>query len=369
MRITTPPGTLVSELVRTALLGSGSNGYGAFCQTLACSEHAMGLAVLRRTSTWRHASGMVKDRFPDLWGQLVDGWGSTSAMLEPVELEMHRLQSRWTARRIAEDLLSVKVFIMFVGRSRSGHTVVSSLLNAHPNIVIGQRLRVLRYVEKGFSPHEILASALVADRRFERMGRVGSKRYDYSVPGAWQGRYLRLDVVGDADVASGPISRRPDLFERLRETIGVPVRLVHVVRNPFDNITTYSIRKKMSLDDAVEEYFRGCERTDWLAQRTSPEEWLDVHHEALLADPRATLRRLCDFVGVSAPEDYLESASGILYSRPNRSRHQRHWSPELVGVVERRMSAYGYLDGYTFEEHTGADREPTPGAGSGDGEP
>jgi len=40
---------------------------------------------------------------------------------------------------------------MFVGYPRSGHSVIGSLLNAHPDMVVAHELNALRYVQAGFS--------------------------------------------------------------------------------------------------------------------------------------------------------------------------------------------------------------------------
>lgn len=38
------------------------------------------------------------------------------------------------SRRYRDDLAPVRTFIMFVGHPRSGHSLVGSLLDAHPNV-------------------------------------------------------------------------------------------------------------------------------------------------------------------------------------------------------------------------------------------
>ena len=239
---------------------------------------------------------------------------------------------------------------MFPGYPRSGHTVVASLLNAHPEIVIGHRMRALRYVDEGFDRDQIYALALLADRRFARLGRVGSKRYDYSVPGQWQGRFQHLRVLGDGDIATGPLSRRPDLFERLRQVTGVPVKMIHVVRNPFDNIATLSMRNRMTLPEAVERYFSAADKASVLRAASPDADWLDLRHEDLLADAAATLSRLCAFLGAPAPDDYLQAGAGIVYGKPNQSRGQVSWPEGLVDQVTARMATYEFLRGYSFAE-------------------
>src|SRR5688572_9593174 len=68
-------------------------------------------------------------------------------------------------------LADVRGYCMFVGYPRSGHSLVGSLLNAHPNVVIAHELDALKYVERGVSRGGLFSLILRRDRRFAEMGR------------------------------------------------------------------------------------------------------------------------------------------------------------------------------------------------------
>ncbi|MGH9154291.1 MAG: hypothetical protein ACRD1K_00175, partial [Acidimicrobiales bacterium] len=165
------------------------------------------LGAARRAGPWRFASGELKRRSPATWHHLAEGWSRLETTLEPLDLVMDYPLSYWVGLRNRASFRNVHAFVMFVGYPRSGHTILASLLNAHPNIVIGHRLRALRYVEAGYRNHQVNGMVLTADRRFARMGRVGSKRYDYSVPNQWQGRFTDLQVIGDGNVTNSFLRR------------------------------------------------------------------------------------------------------------------------------------------------------------------
>ncbi len=61
------------------------------------------------------------------------------------------------------------------------------------------------------------------------------------------------------------------------------------------------------------------------------------------------LRRLCDFLGVTAGEDYLKACAGIVHPAPSRTRHRERWSAEPVETVRERMAEYDFLRGYTWD--------------------
>ena len=100
------------------------------------------------------------------------------------------------SRRYRGDLASVRAFLVFVGHPRSGHSLVGSLLDAHPRMVVSHELDVLKYVAAGYRRDQLLTLVLEHARVNVAAGRT-SWGYSYAVPGQWQGRYRDLAVVGD----------------------------------------------------------------------------------------------------------------------------------------------------------------------------
>src|SRR5829696_2032744 len=66
----------------------------------------------------------------------------------------------------------VERYAMFGGYPRSGHSVIGSLLNAHPDMVVAHELNALRYVQAGFSRLQLFSLLLESDRKFEAHGRT-----------------------------------------------------------------------------------------------------------------------------------------------------------------------------------------------------
>ena len=269
---------------------------------------------------------------------------------EPLELARDAPLATWLGLRNRRELAGARAFVMFVGYPRSGHSIVASLLNAHPDVVIGQRIRVLRHVGFGYRRLQVQGMVMLAEHRFSGSGRIGSKRYDYSVPGQWQGRFRTIRVLGDGNVTNDTLRARPHLLGRLREVIGLPVLVIHVVRNPFDNIATMSVRNRVSLGAAADRYFDLCDGATAVRADCADEHWADVRHEALLEDPQGCLAGLCRFVGVPPDDDYLDACAGVLYKSPHRSRNDVDWPAELRSSVAERSAAYPFLSGYAFDE-------------------
>jgi hypothetical protein len=77
---------------------------------------------------------------------------------------------------------------LFIGYPRSGHSLIGSLIGAHPHAVIGHELDLLKYVYARFGRVQLCHLALESSRAFTEAGRRWSG-HRYAVPGEWQGRF------------------------------------------------------------------------------------------------------------------------------------------------------------------------------------
>ena len=135
----------------------------------------------------------------------------------------------------------------------------------------------------------------------------------------------------------------------------VPVRLVHVVRSPYDNITTMARRSGQTLERAAERYFDLCATVARVKQEVPETDVLDVRHEAFVADPRADLTRACRFLGVEPSDAYLDGCTGAVFSSAHQTRADLAWSPGLVDLVAAQAAGYDFLNGYSYAE----EQQPT----------
>lgn len=253
------------------------------------------------------------------------------------------------------DFAGVEAYVMFIGYPRSGHSLVGALLDAHPHAVVALEMGALKYIHAGFDRQRLF---WLIRRNAEAAAVRGRslQEYRYAVPGQWQGQAERIRVIGDkqAEGATLRLRARPWLLDRLREKVRVPVYLVHVARNPFDNIATMARRAAHvsggmpDLHAAVARYFRLCETVMNMKERNG-ESVFDLHHEVLLAQPRQELARLCRWLGLDPAPDYLAACAGIVYDAPHWSRLEVNWPDGLRREVEQYMEMIPYLASYAFD--------------------
>ena len=247
------------------------------------------------------------------------------------------------------ELGDVEAFLLFLGYARSGSTLVGSLLDAHPNMVVAHEADILRYVRPGMTRRQLFAILLERDRQFGRIERRWHG-FDYAVPGAFQGRFTTLRVVGDkhAGRATRRLARDPRLLNRLRVLVGVPIRVLHVTRNPYDNIASIAQNRGLALSPAVDVYEKLSSMAEGVRNRLAAGELLDLSYESLVADPAGRLSEICAFIGVEAPGDYLEACAAVV-TPATLGRSHATWSPDERRRVEALIASRPLLAGYSID--------------------
>ncbi|MHC4414427.1 MAG: sulfotransferase [Planctomycetota bacterium] len=261
----------------------------------------------------------------------------------------------------------LKHFCTFIGYTRSGHSFVGALMDAHRNVLIAHELDVFGRLEGGGCTGglrydnriEMFDAVTRKSRAQAEAGRAGSRirsdgseyRVSYEVPGQYQGRFTMLRVLGNkrGQVTAKAIAVNRDVLRLLQEQAELPVKLIHVVRNPFDNIATMTpIHKERS----IRAYFSRAEQV----AKVKADGWdlLDIYLEDLIDEPETELRRICAFLEVEPLEDYLRACAGIVMKTPNETRVQRDWTRSEIKAVRKRIAHCPWLDRYALTEVTPA---------------
>ncbi|MEX0834343.1 MAG: sulfotransferase [Actinomycetota bacterium] len=253
--------------------------------------------------------------------------------------------------RRRDSFREVDSFVVFIGHQRSGHSLVGSLLNAHPEMVIAYELDVLGLVTRGFSRNQIFAMIVRRDRLFAEAGNIqGRTGYDFSVPGQWQGRARHFRVLG---AKKGPrttrrLFRDRQLLAEFKGKLGPKIKAIHVVRNPYDNIATMAARLDVSLAAASQEFFLLCEELREVRTMLTPGELYTIRHEGFVQDPARRLASLCEWLDVEPEAEYVRNSAGVVFESPRKTRGAADWTPDLVARVEREMGQFDFLAGYSF---------------------
>jgi len=252
----------------------------------------------------------------------------------------------------------VSSFCMFIGYPRSSHSLMGSLIDAHPNAIIAHEQDMLKHIRYGFSKEAIFHLLLKNSRDFTENGRSWTG-YSYEVPGQYQGRYTTLKLIGDKRGANSArrFRKYPDILEKLQHELQLPIKMIHVIRNPFDNISTMAYRNngsvksrvtKALLDAEITNYFSLVKSVYDVQNQIGREHVIDIQIEQFMKMPKEELTRLCQFLGLEIIDNYIEACAAIVYSNPHRTREEYPWDAELIARVDSEMRRYPFYEGYSF---------------------
>lgn len=254
----------------------------------------------------------------------------------------------------------IRSFLLFIGYPRSGHTLIASLLDAHPEILVSIEWAVLAHLKNGYRKNGIFYSIEKFSRLYtERLSNVWTG-YSYRVEGQTQGHSDSIRIIGDklAGQTSKILIEHPGLLDRLSIETGLGLKLIHVIRNPYDTISTVSRRalekspdptSRPDLEGFSQKYFERVELVESI-KKEKRFQVFDLYHEDFIKDPAGGLKELMQFLAIEAEEGYIESCSSIVYQSPNRSREQYTWPDELVADVHDKIKRCEFLKRYTFTD-------------------
>lgn len=258
-------------------------------------------------------------------------------------------EARHSAPAHAAAFDAVRTYCMFIGYPRSGHSIFGSMLDAHPDTIIAHELNALRFVTAGCTRLELFDLLLRNSREFTEVGRRWGD-YDYKVEGQWQGRYRRLHIIGDkkGGTSTYMIGADPGLLDRLLQLVAMPVRFVHIVRNPWDNIATIARKDTHDMKQAIRFYFGLCRTNAEIIARLGAEQVLTLRHESLFTDTAGALVSLARFLDLEPDEGWMSACAAIVAEKPSGSRESVQWGPAALAAVEKHQQQFEFLQGYDF---------------------
>lgn len=275
------------------------------------------------------------------------------------------LLARWFAVAKSAEFDAVETFVCFVGYPRSGHSLIGALLDAHPNFIVSHEASALELFRAGRDKNLVFGSILAKEKYFGRIGHRWSG-YDYRVAGQYQGRYTDLKVIGDkkGGESSRLLAQDHGLFDTLAG-LGCRIRMIHVVRNPLDNIVSRAAGGNARRREVTPKRLERATRKQLAAYRnnasilaSSPFPVHTMYIEEFAAEPRRGLTELHGFLGTPANAEYLEHCARIVEPTLPARSDSVNWPKELLVAIEEAMAEHTFLGRYAPENH--GNRSPAP---------
>ncbi|XP_078370965.1 uncharacterized protein LOC144654642 [Oculina patagonica] len=292
----------------------------------------------------------------------------------------------WLSEKLIKLYDGVETFVMFIGYPRSSHSLVGALLDAHPEIIITHEFDIMsrwskyqssKMKQKNLQKYVLFYNLHQYSMRQAKFGIRSNNsntttKYTYNVPGLLQGKYQkRIKVIGDkkGGVTSKQLTElsKMKILEEIHQVVQVPMKFIHVIRNPFDNISTMMLRATLSrgkvreegvkinntglrLNNIINQYFQLVAANQRVRERYG-NAVLDIPGHETVLRPKETLLRLCDHLQVTCSEEYIEKCSEVLYGTPSVTRDKVVWTEEQKARVTQMMKKYPFLKQYSFDEY------------------
>lgn len=240
----------------------------------------------------------------------------------------------------------MKNFIMFMAAPRSGHTLVAAMINAHPNMVCSNQLNILAktdwknkeslFYQIKNGPYQWKESTMVPEMPKGEIMAIGDKT-----------GHRTLTIVNE----------NPIRIEYIKSLTGLEIKWVHVVRNPFDNLSTwarlnhknrgYERTITVELDEVIDKY-EDLSRT--MSGLYLSEDILTLYHEDTVDLLGYKLKDICEFFEVPFDDQWRENCGRVVWKKPRITRRDIEWKEYQLEKV-RRMTEndmYPWLAGYEY---------------------
>lgn len=245
---------------------------------------------------------------------------------------------------------SVETLCVLVGNRQGGRALVANILDSHEGAVVAPGADVVGALvqqEPASWDRDALIASLVRESEQRQAARGEPNPSQPFQAANHSGRFTELRVVGitRGERLVDGWRRDRDLFDRIAEHLRVSVRVVHVYRNPWDQIAVLLPREG---DKTIGRYFA---RAGAIAQlkEAAPVPVHDVSLETLRRDADRVLPELTDFLGLSSPTAFVARWDNLLLQsgrQPGEPRKSQEWTRRQMLSIRRRLSGYPWLEPY-----------------------
>ncbi len=283
---------------------------------------------------------------------------------------------------IYTDLDPIKNFVIFLGHPRSGHSVIGAALDAHPNACIANEANALyRAGYEGCDPERTMTYLLNHRRRnaknhkwhtnhWQRLG------FDYRIPG----QSINDDplyVIGDKKAGGSIRTIKKYGFGFVQnfianlKSVGIGMKFIVVIRNPFEVITSLYTRGLMAgvtpkaqpgkLHKMIKYYETNCKVLESVLPLV---DYHTICHEDFVLNSRQHMIDLLNFLELESynkfqsyksdlvecdHNDYLDQCCSVFWTEARKGRYDvlDQWTERNRMEVRRVMGEFDFL--YRYE--------------------
>ena len=275
----------------------------------------------------------------------------------------------------------VKMFVFFLGHEHSGHSIVGSLMDSHPHMVISHEFDLFNRLSGGSlapTKAEIFNALWMNSKETiinDGVRTKSIKGYTLLVDGLYQGKYVdHIDVIGDKKgyATATLLADQPQKWLasfNIIKSLQLPMKVIHVIRNPYDNIATSALfmykqkgesfgemkrsKKTFKVKSNIIDYeihmFFALFKQIVDAKKKYNLDTIEIHSHELISDPRGTLFKVCNSLEVTCSNNYLEICSKKIFKNISKTRLLIQWTDGQLKTIQWNIDKYNSLKDYNFD--------------------
>ena len=279
----------------------------------------------------------------------------------------------------------VETFLFFIGYPRSGHSIVAACLDAHPDTVIAHEFNLFQRLTRSDLHTQLMNRTVLYNGLYQSSVKAfksgwrspHSDRKGYTLhmnfSNSWQGKVRTLRVIGDKSGATTARTVRdsPILFEKiydeLKSIVQVPVKTLHVIRNPYDMVATRllfrlssikgtkanfsasnPVTDKKVINGAIHGLRSEADAVKSFSEQRKPSV-LEIHNVDYIHETRHVLLKVCAFLNLDCQDDFLSMCEKATFKQPSRSRQVLSWNKDHRKAMKRLIKDFPFFQRYSFE--------------------
>ena len=278
---------------------------------------------------------------------------------------------------------NVRQLVLFIGYPRSCHSLVASLMDAHPSMVIANEFNLVgkwKELPKSQQTRQVIFELLYNETR--RQAKFGYLRgtvpgteqarlnsfYAYGVPNEWQGNYDNsIYFIGDkhggrtAKLVNGVGHSGVDfsIFDEISRVLEIPLIFIHVMRHPLDNVATMAlwnqnlrhvVAGRIFQEKVIVDRDRLAGMTNVysnlvsaVAKVKSRYRTIDLRCEDMVANPVKALGNLCSSLDLRCSKRYLQDCATIVSAKRSKTRTLVTWYPDILEEFVNNITQFSFI--------------------------
>lgn len=241
----------------------------------------------------------------------------------------------------------VKYFVIFLGHAHSGHSIIGSLLDSHPDIGIVNELNLPKLIkENNDIDRQTINKIVFKLSNSDKQKFWENTEYKYKVPGGCQGNTVKPLILGDKKGGGSTriIRNNPGIFQQILKLYKNKLKVIHVIRNPYDNIAAYAHYWNETLNKKhVDRYFENMETVFDCKQYISEENWLTIDYKNFVTNPSSSIKSIFNFVDVSIRKVHLQNMVSIVKPCIRGKASNYKWEDSLVKIIEKKTNLFNLI--------------------------